>query len=86
MTARQDLHQQLTAPAKAGAESKSTAEESGLRKAGETEVEGYRMEKMKSPDEESRITSSGVEWLAGLLVLCIIGLALYGAKRASRLS
>ena len=37
--------------------------------------------KMKSRDETTEVTSSGVEWLASLVVLLIIALAVYGAGR-----
>ncbi|WP_456386959.1 hypothetical protein [Desulfolithobacter sp.] len=46
-----------------------------------TEVEGYRMEKMKRQDDSTQVTSSGVEWLAGLVILFIIGLMAYGVRK-----
>jgi cobaltochelatase CobN len=47
-------------------------------------VEGYRMEEIKSDDETSKISSSGVQWFAALLVLGLIGLFAWGAGRYRR--
>jgi cobaltochelatase CobN len=44
-------------------------------------VEGLKMEEMKTKDETTDISSSGLQWFAALFVLVIIGLAVYGAKR-----
>jgi cobaltochelatase CobN len=74
------LQQQLTAPGRPEAGKQSAEQQAEAdRQPGETEVEGYKMEKMTSSDDATQVTSSGVEWLAGLLVLFIIGLAAYGA-------
>ena len=42
------------------------------------------MEKIKTKDESTEVSSSGVEWLAGLVVLLFIGLAAFGASRSGR--
>ena len=44
-------------------------------------VEGYKMEEVKTKDESTELTSSGIQWVASLFVIFIIGLAVYGAKR-----
>jgi cobaltochelatase CobN len=44
-------------------------------------VEGYKMEEIKTKDESTDISSSGVQWFASLFVIFIIGLAVYGAKK-----
>lgn len=56
-------------------------EDNGANKKGPTEVEGYRMEKIESRDDSTKVTSSGVEWLSGLVVLVIIGLAALGTRK-----
>ena len=80
---RKELQKQLTAPTGDTKESQQTIKETGVKSEAqaESEVEGYKMEKIKSKDETTQMTSSGVEWLAGLTVLLIIGLAAYGAGR-----
>lgn len=45
------------------------------------EVEGYKMEKIDTQDDATRLTSSGVQWLAALVVLAMIGLFWLGARR-----
>ena len=47
-------------------------------------VKGYKMEEIKTKDESTDISSSGVQWFASLFVIFIIGLAIYGAKRKRR--
>ena len=42
------------------------------------------MEKITTQDESTEVSSSGVEWLAGLVVLLFIGLAAYGASRGGK--
>jgi len=85
VTDREALQQQLTAPSQEQAGAKAEQQqESGAAKEGQVEVEGYKMEKMQSEDETTEVTSSGVEWLAGLVVLAIIGLAAWGMKRAEK--
>ena len=79
---RKTLQKLLTAPRREKTATKpAKQQESGAQNQGETEVEGYKMEKMKSQDDSTQVTSSGVEWLAGLVVLFIIGLAAYGMRR-----
>ena len=82
---REDLQQQLTAPSEVQAGTKAEKpQESGTTQEGKADVEGYKMEKMESKDETTEVSSSGVEWLAGLVVLAIIGLAAWGMKRAEK--
>ncbi|MBU1344201.1 MAG: cobaltochelatase subunit CobN [Proteobacteria bacterium] len=47
-------------------------------------VEGYKMEKIDKQDESTHMTSSGIEWMAVLVVLAVIGLAAYGAGRKEK--
>ena len=47
----------------------------------EKEVEGLKMEKLTTNDTTTRLTSSGVEWLAGLVVLVLVGILALGARR-----
>ena len=44
-------------------------------------VEGYKMEKIKKNDDTTQMTSSGIEWMAIIAVLAIMGLAALGAAR-----
>ncbi len=44
-------------------------------------VEGYKMEKNENKDDTTKMTSSGIEWLAVLAVLGIIGLVTFGARK-----
>ncbi|MCF6291473.1 MAG: cobaltochelatase subunit CobN [Desulfobacterales bacterium] len=80
---RKALQKRLAAPSpeQAGEKPATGQQQGGVRNQGQTEVEGYKMEKMQSRDDSTQVSSSGVEWLAGLVVLCIIGLAAYGAIR-----
>ena len=83
---RKDLQQRLTSPAREPsgepAEKQRKSKDGSQTEANaETQVEGYKMEKMKNSDDTTQVTSSGVEWLAGLAVIFIIGLAVYGAMR-----
>ena len=79
---RRALQKLLTAPGPGKTATKpAKQQESSSMNQGETEVEGYKMEKMNSQDTSTKLSSSGVEWLAGLVVLCIIGLAAYGMRR-----
>ena len=87
VSSRRELQKQLTAPSPAEATTSTKQPELKANKQGaqegSQEVEGYKMEKMKSQDQTTEVTSSGVEWLAGLLVLLLLGLGLWGMKRAS---
>ncbi|HET98396.1 MAG TPA: cobaltochelatase subunit CobN [Desulfurivibrio alkaliphilus] len=82
---RQALQQQLTAPSseQAGAKGEKPRD-SGAAKAEQAEVEGYKMEKMENADDSTKVSSSGIEWLAGLVVLAIIALAALGMRRGER--
>lgn len=76
------LQKQLTSNDRDKSGEKSAQkQESGTGNHGGAEVEGYKMEKVKSRDEAAEVTSSTVEWLAGIVVLLIVGLAAYGARR-----
>jgi cobaltochelatase CobN len=44
-------------------------------------VEGYKMEELKSKDQTTELSSSGVEWFASLFIILIIGLFAFGAGR-----
>ncbi len=44
-------------------------------------VEGYKMEEVKSSDETTDMSSSGVQWFASLFVILIIGLFICGVKK-----
>jgi len=46
-------------------------------------MEGYRMEKTKSQDENTEVTSSREEWLAGFVILLIMFFMVYGMKRTT---
>ena len=46
-------------------------------------VEGYKMEKIQQKDDTTQMTSSGIEWMAVIAVLAIMGLAAFGAFRKS---
>lgn len=46
-------------------------------------VEGYKMEEIRQKDDTTQMTSSGIEWMAVLAVLAIMGLAAFGAFRKS---
>ena len=43
-------------------------------------VEGYKMEEIKTQDETTDLSSSGVQWAASLFVLLIIGLFFWGSR------
>ena len=64
---------------KAGKEKNSAEGKDGPAKA-ET-VEGYKMEDVKTQDETTDLTSSGVQWVASVFVLFIIGLFVWGSRR-----
>ncbi len=82
------LQQQLTAPAPDKTRQHSRAESSTAEEQGaapdQAEVEGYKMEKTENRDESTEVSASGVEWLAGLLVLALIALAAWGMRRGER--
>lgn len=79
---RSELLERLAGDNRQDRENKEdTKQQSSTAKKGETEVEGYKMEKMESRDDTTQVTSSGVEWLAGVVVLAIIGLVALGTRR-----
>ena len=61
----------------------SQMHEAGGKKAVESrEVEGYRMEKIEQEQQDdAEMSSSGVDWLAGLFVLLLVCAAGYGMSR-----
>ncbi len=77
---RRALQQQLTAPG--SGDNGGRAPNTAARTVGANVVHGYKMEKINRDDERTELTSSGVQWLAGLAVMAIIALALLGARRA----
>ena len=86
---RKSLQKQLNAPSRKQSGENSTQkqdqeQENDTQKQGQTDVEGYKMEEMKTEDDSTQVTSSGVEWLAGLMVFFIIALAAWGAKRKQK--
>lgn len=86
---RLELQQQLTAPSfgehrdESLNESDKTAEEGGAAP-DLADVAGFKMEKTERRDTSTEVSSSGVEWLAGLLVLVLIALMAYGARKGER--
>jgi cobaltochelatase CobN len=44
-------------------------------------IEGYKMEEVKTKDETTELSSSGVQWLASLFVILILGLVVFGVKK-----
>jgi cobaltochelatase CobN len=47
-------------------------------------VKGFKMEPEQKPDEETSVSSSGVEWFASLFVLAIVALFYAGLRRGGR--
>jgi len=47
-------------------------------------VEGYRMEEIESDDQCTDLTTSGVQWLASLVIILVIGLFITGTHRRFR--
>ncbi|MCG8615007.1 MAG: cobaltochelatase subunit CobN, partial [Desulfobacterales bacterium] len=76
---RQKLIERLAAPAP----KETTPPEAQPKedKTDETMVEGYKMEKINTKDETTQVTSSGIEWMAVVAVLGIMGLAAFGARK-----
>lgn len=46
-----------------------------------TVVEGYKMEQLSTRDDTTRVSSSGMEWMAAAAVLAVMGLAALGARK-----
>jgi cobaltochelatase CobN len=44
-------------------------------------VEGYKMEEVNTQDETTDLSSSGIQWVASLFVLLLIGLFFWGSQR-----
>lgn len=82
---RAELQQRLTEPASAEQAQAETGEaESASQSQATKEVTGLRLERLESPDQTTQVTSSGVQWLAILLVLAIVGLAAWGMAGAEK--
>jgi cobaltochelatase CobN len=47
-------------------------------------VKGYKMEDIKTDDQDTQMTSSGVQWAAGLFILLLLGLFFFGSRRRRR--
>ena len=90
---RKALQERLQAPGKerpSKGSRKTTGKEAGSRVDGsagpgeyEQDVKGYRMEEMK-PDENARPSSSGMEWMAVLVVFLVLALFALGTSRWGR--
>ena len=48
------------------------------------DVEGYKMEDVDSQDQTTELTSSGVQWIASVFVLLILGLFFLGIRRKNQ--
>ncbi|MDD9304352.1 MAG: cobaltochelatase subunit CobN [Desulfobacter sp.] len=44
-------------------------------------IEGFKMEKIKTQDNTTQMTSSGIEWMAVFFVIGVIGLLSLGARK-----
>ena len=44
-------------------------------------VEGYKMEDINSQDQDSELSSSGIQWMASIFILLLIALFSFGARR-----
>jgi cobaltochelatase CobN len=47
-------------------------------------VKGYKMEDIKTDDQDTQMSSSGVQWAAGLFILLLLGLFFFGSRRRRR--
>jgi cobaltochelatase CobN len=47
-------------------------------------VEGYKMEEIKSEDDTTQMTSSGIQWMAVLCVIVVMALVSAGAFKSVR--
>ncbi|WP_022668600.1 cobaltochelatase subunit CobN [Desulfospira joergensenii] len=74
---QKDLIQKLLAPAP----EKSAQADPGKDKTDENMVEGYKMEKMDKKEDVTQMTSSGIEWMAVIFILAIMGLTALGAGK-----
>lgn len=82
---REELHQRLTAP-DSGRRAETGTKEAETATNNETveEISGLRMERLENTDERTEVTSSGVQWLAILLVLATVGMVAWGMGRAEK--
>ncbi len=82
---RQNLQRRLSSPAQEQAADMSEDVQQGGGVAQDlTEVEGYTMVRIDNRDDTTEVTSSGIQWMAGLVVLAIICLAAWGMHRAGK--
>jgi cobaltochelatase CobN len=44
-------------------------------------VKGYKMEKIKTQDDTTDLSSSGIQWAASLFILMLLGLFIWGVRR-----
>ena len=44
-------------------------------------VQGYKMEEIKTKDESTELSSSGIQWAASLFVVLVLGLFVWGSRR-----
>jgi len=44
-------------------------------------VQGYKMEEIKTKDESTELSSSGIQWAASLFVLVVLALFVWGSRR-----
>ncbi|WP_051328226.1 cobaltochelatase subunit CobN [Desulfatirhabdium butyrativorans] len=47
-------------------------------------VTGYRMETIRNPDPQTRLSTSGIQWMAAVFVLVLIGVFLAGSRLAQQ--
>lgn len=50
----------------------------------EKTITGYKMEEVKNNDQETKVSSSGVQWLAAIFVLALLALFLLGVHRQQK--
>jgi len=91
---RKDLQEKLSrsleqsAPSQDQAQASNKAEKGGEQKTAKgsesEEVKGYKMEKMKDRDEASKLSSSGVQWLASAFLLLLIAVFVLGIRYGRR--
>ncbi|MBN2231423.1 MAG: cobaltochelatase subunit CobN [Deltaproteobacteria bacterium] len=76
-----------TAETKPEKKSETTAAASGAAPkpddAAET-VKGYKMEDIKTADQDTQMSSSGIQWAASLFILLLLGLFFFGSRRRRR--
>jgi cobaltochelatase CobN len=82
---RKDLLAKLTGPGKMNQKAKQP--EKQTRKTNATQpkasktVKGYKMEKIKTQDETTDLSSAGIQWAASFFVLLLLGVFVWGGRR-----